>query len=116
MTSRGLLVAALCRNSNSHDGSGGEPSLRGAKRRSNPFFLYAARWIASRSLSSGARSRDPVARNDGPGAKKNQPPPSALPCSLRYRRFHEPRRIGAEFAHDLVMIRLFDGYRLQPIL
>jgi hypothetical protein len=23
------------------------------------------RWIASRSLSSGARSRDPVARNDG---------------------------------------------------
>jgi hypothetical protein len=23
------------------------PSLRGAKRRSNPFFLYAARWIAS---------------------------------------------------------------------
>src|SRR5712672_3080311 len=41
------------------------PSLRGAKRRSNPFFLYAARWIASRSLSSGAHSRDPVARNDG---------------------------------------------------
>jgi len=25
-------------------------------------------WIASRSLSSGARSRDPVARNDGPWA------------------------------------------------
>src|SRR6266403_1924727 len=24
-----------------------KPSLRGAKRRSNPFFLYAARWIAS---------------------------------------------------------------------
>ena len=34
-------------------------------RRSNPFFLCAATWIASRSLSSGARSRDPVARNDG---------------------------------------------------
>jgi hypothetical protein len=33
--------------------------------RSNPFFLYAARWIASRSLSSGAHSRDPLARNDG---------------------------------------------------
>jgi len=36
--------------------SGGEhrilPSLRGAKRRSNPFFLRAAQWIASRSLSS----------------------------------------------------------------
>jgi hypothetical protein len=33
-------------------------------RRSNPFFRFVARWIASRSLSSGARSRDPVARND----------------------------------------------------
>src|SRR6267378_3798483 len=29
-----------------------KPSLRGAKRRSNPRFLCAARWIASRSLSS----------------------------------------------------------------
>ena len=37
-----------------------KPSLRGAKRRSNPCFLYAARWIASRSLSSGAHSRDPA--------------------------------------------------------
>jgi hypothetical protein len=26
---------------------------------------FAARWIASRSLSSGAHSRDPFARNDG---------------------------------------------------
>src|SRR5882762_3617061 len=41
------------------------PSLRGAERRSNPFFLYAARWIASRSPSSGAHLRDPLARNDG---------------------------------------------------
>src|SRR5882757_8012273 len=82
------------------------PSLRGAKRRSNPcslcgemdcfaslamtaqhlnclcclklecrhceersdeaiHALFAARWIASRSLSSGAHSRDPLARNDG---------------------------------------------------
>ena len=40
-------------------------SLRGATRRSNPLFLHAARWIASRSLSSGAHSRDPLARNDG---------------------------------------------------
>jgi hypothetical protein len=36
----------------------------GRKRRSNPFF-FAAKWIASRSMSSGARSRDPLARNDG---------------------------------------------------
>jgi hypothetical protein len=28
----------------------------------HPFFL--AKWIASRSLSSGAHSRDPLARND----------------------------------------------------
>jgi hypothetical protein len=41
-----------------------DPSFLGAKQRSNPFFLYAARWIASRSLSSGAHSRDPLARND----------------------------------------------------
>ena len=40
-------------------------SLRGATRRSNPSVLCAARWIASRSLSSGAHSRDPLARNDG---------------------------------------------------
>jgi hypothetical protein len=39
-----------------------EPPLRA--QRSNPFFLCAARWIASRSLSSGAHSRDPLARND----------------------------------------------------
>ena len=27
--------------------------------------FFAARWIASRSLSSGAHSRDPLARNEG---------------------------------------------------
>jgi len=32
-----------------------------------------------------------------------------------YRRFHEPGRIGAEFAHDLVVIRLFHGDWLQAI-
>jgi hypothetical protein len=32
---------------------------------SNPAFLFRQSWIASRSLSSGARSRDPLARNDG---------------------------------------------------
>ena len=40
-------------------------SLRGAKRRSNPALRPGHRWIASRSLSSGAHSRDPLARNDG---------------------------------------------------
>jgi hypothetical protein len=42
------------------------PSLRAAKRRSNPVFSCGF-WIASRSLSSGAHSRDPLARNDGAG-------------------------------------------------
>jgi len=41
-------------------------SLRGAERRSNPLFLSAVLWIASRSLSSGAHSRGPLARNDDP--------------------------------------------------
>ena len=36
------------------------PSLRGAKRRSNPCFLSAVKWIVSRSLSSGGTSRRPV--------------------------------------------------------
>jgi hypothetical protein len=49
---RGCLVASAL-----------STSLRA--KRSNPFFLYAAAWIASRSLSSGAHSRDPLARNDG---------------------------------------------------
>jgi len=39
-------------------------SLRGAKRRSNPLLHQEGSWIASRSLSSGAHSRDPLARND----------------------------------------------------
>src|ERR1700730_8592287 len=30
----------------------------------HPSFVFAAVWIASRSLSSGAHSRDPLARND----------------------------------------------------
>jgi hypothetical protein len=33
--------------------------------------------------------------------------------SFLHHRFHEPRRIGAEFAHDLVVIRLLDGHGLQ---
>ena len=40
------------------------PSLRGALA-TKQSMLPAAKWIASRSLSSGAHSRDPLARNDG---------------------------------------------------
>jgi hypothetical protein len=38
------------------------PSLRA--KRSNPSRRVKKEWIASRSLSSGAHSRDPLARND----------------------------------------------------
>jgi hypothetical protein len=31
-------------------------------------FPAEPQWIASRSLSSGAHSRDPLARNDGPNS------------------------------------------------
>src|SRR5882724_1489985 len=40
------------------------PSLRGAKRRSNPCFVSWRDGLLRRSLSSGAHSRDPLARND----------------------------------------------------
>src|SRR5580658_3013853 len=40
-------------------------SLRGATATKQSTLTLAARRIASRSLSSGARSRDPLARNDG---------------------------------------------------
>jgi hypothetical protein len=41
------------------------PSLRGALATKQSSFCAAAIWIASRSLSSCAHSRDPLARNDG---------------------------------------------------
>jgi hypothetical protein len=40
-----------------------QPSLRALAKQS--MAQQADRWIASRSLSSGAHSRDPLARNDG---------------------------------------------------
>jgi len=48
-----------------HPGYAAPSSLREAKRRSNPLSPLLWLWIASRSLSAGARSRDPLARNDG---------------------------------------------------
>src|SRR5580692_8030537 len=44
-------------------------SLRGAKRRSNPFFLYAAKWIASLTLAmtaSCSRGQNGLLRNFDP--------------------------------------------------
>ncbi|MGC2813025.1 MAG: hypothetical protein WA303_21995, partial [Bradyrhizobium sp.] len=40
-------------------------SLRGAIATKQSTPPFAVIWIASRSLSSGAHSRDPLARNDG---------------------------------------------------
>jgi hypothetical protein len=42
----------------------GKPSLRGATATKQSISPQAALWIASRSLSSGAHSRGPLARND----------------------------------------------------
>src|SRR4029077_9351810 len=40
-------------------------SLRGVVATKQSILSFAARWIASRSISSGAHSRDALARNDG---------------------------------------------------
>jgi hypothetical protein len=44
-----------------------DPSLRGALATKQSSSCFVALWIASRSLPSGARSRDPLARNDVEG-------------------------------------------------
>ncbi len=49
-------------------------------RRSNPGFLCGL-WIASRSLSSGAHSHDPLARNEGAARR-----PSAYRAALQLVR------------------------------
>src|SRR5882762_5896652 len=63
------------------------PSLRA--KRSNPLFLVAR--IASRSLSSGARSRDPLARNDG------EVPPSLPATNAKRLRKGAQRRSNPFF-------------------
>src|SRR5258706_6513487 len=47
-------------------------SLRGAKRRSNPFFLWAARWIASLALAMTVSRRAPPLQPSSP-AKAGDP-------------------------------------------
>jgi hypothetical protein len=61
------------------------------KRRSNPFFVCAAQWIASRSLSSGARSRDLLTRNDGSHGGGTLLQPHSQPSS-------PPRKRGIQYA------------------
>jgi hypothetical protein len=80
-TSTSPLVAALSRNSRMVDAGRGltaasvgmsfVPGLKFVVIARSPcdeaihFFFVRQEWIASRSLSSGAHSRDPLARNDG---------------------------------------------------
>jgi hypothetical protein len=55
-------------------------------------FLCAARWITSRSLSSGAHSRDPLARNDGESrARPRLPSPGGETLTAHDRRVTPPR-------------------------
>jgi hypothetical protein len=56
-------------------------SLRNCEERSgrsNPVLLSAQHWIASWSLSSGAHSRDPLARNDEEKHSPNRRNPANL--------------------------------------
>ena len=79
-------------------------------RRSNPaFFLAAQSWIASRSLSSGARSRDPLARNDG--VKRDR-----KVTHTRLPSLHAPLRVaGREPAPDLIRGRGWEVHQLAPL-
>jgi hypothetical protein len=51
-------------------------------RRSNPAFLLLQSWIASQSLSSGAHTRDPLARNDGDAYIRNNDCRSIFPVPV----------------------------------
>src|SRR5206468_6859374 len=60
----------------------GSPPKRPCEGGSNPAFLLRQSWIASRSLSSGAHSRDPLARNDGGAITTHQYTAACDACGL----------------------------------
>src|SRR5438132_3331624 len=70
---RGTKAFARLGRTAPREGGRAFTSLREAKRRSNPFLLSAAPWIASRSLSSGAHSRDPLAPPHHEGPRTQRP-------------------------------------------
>src|SRR5689334_20960510 len=74
------------------DGTVGLSSLRGAEATKQSMSQQVARWIASRSLSSGAHSRDPLARNDeGKNQRTNVVlPPAAVQPEPLLRMFADP--------------------------
>jgi hypothetical protein len=62
---RGISLPSLTpRNTGSPASAGGNEWIVIASEATQSILPFAARWIASRSLSSGAHSRDPLARND----------------------------------------------------
>jgi hypothetical protein len=62
---RGISLPSLTpRNAGSPASAGGNEWIVIASEATQSILPFAARWIASRSLSSGAHSRDPLARND----------------------------------------------------
>src|SRR6266576_148829 len=56
---------------------------------------FAATWIASRSLSSGARSRDPLAPRNDDGTKSRDTPPDHCRSPGRPDRASHARRLCA---------------------
>src|SRR6185369_13539669 len=61
--------------------------------------LQATSWIASRSLSSGAHSRDPLARNDGQGAMPLVQHPTPIGAVQRERRHVDLEPLAACVDH-----------------
>src|SRR2546423_777009 len=75
--------------------------LRGACHRPPPDD--AERWIASRSLSSGAHSRDPLARNDG---RLSARPLSVLACDKREAFAHGSNATKQSIFASVILERL----------
>jgi hypothetical protein len=90
---------------------------------SNPFFLARVRWIASLALAmtvqNQLRALFETTSERRMGIAALRPSYRVFETteqfSVLHRRLHESSRVGAEFAHDFVVVGLFDGHRLQAI-
>ena len=101
---RPLVYGGTCfgRNSDAFvSREGGRPSLRGATATKQSMPPLAAPWIASRSLSSGAHSRDPLARNDGGNLQtpsfRGAPLGANLRCAIAHRGIHPTAILAAQW-------------------
>src|SRR6476660_1363582 len=70
----------------------GATSSRGAQATKQSTLTFAERWIASRSLSSGAHSRDPLARNHARGLTSCLKTESEIATIHRFSRRPYPSR------------------------